>query len=187
MSTGSRWRWVGMTGLIAAAIGSYGIINHDAVNDETGAERAPLPGYYVKDAILTVTEPDGSTRLRLAAKRIDEEVATRSFGAETVAVDYLALPGRPWTLIADRAHVPEGLTIVELTGNVTVRGEQNGRAGVILTESLTLDTATNTAHTLAPVAIELGRQRLTAVGLKADLRAGHLQLESRVHGQFQRQ
>lgn len=187
MSSGSRWRWVGMTGLVAAAIGSYGILNHDPVSDEAAVEQASLPGYYLEDAILTVTEPDGSTRLRLVAARIEEEVATRSYGAEEVKVDYLALPGRPWTLSADRAHVPASLTTVEMTGNVQVRGEQNGRTGVVLTESLTLDTATDTARTRAPVAIEFGGQRLNGTGMRADLRAGRLQLESGVNGQFRQQ
>lgn len=187
MNSGSRRRWVGMTGLIAAAIGSYGILNHDQATDDTGVERASLPGYYLEDAILTVTEPDGSTRLQLVAARIEEEVATRSYGAEEVQVDYLALPGQPWTLTADRAHVPASLKVVEMTGNVQIRGEQNGRTGVVLTESLTLDTATNIARTRAPVAIEFGGQRLNGTGMRADLRAGRLQLESRVNGQFRQQ
>lgn len=185
MSTGSRWRWVGMTGLVAAAVGSYGVLNHDPAGDEASVERTSLPGYYLRDAILTVTGPDGSTRLRLVAARIEEEVASRSYDATGVKVDYLALPGRTWTLDADRAHVPNSLTTVELTGNVRVRGEQNGRAGVILTESLTLDTAKDIARTRAPVTIAFAGQRLNATGLNVDLRRERLQLESRVHGQFQ--
>lgn len=185
MSTASRWRWVWMTALIAAAIASYGVLNHDSGTAFVADERPVLPGYYLKDAILTVTQPDGSTRLRLVAGRIQENVADQSYSAEEVRVNYLALPGQPWTLRSDRARVPSTLTTVDFTGNVQVRSEQNGREGVILTESLTLDTANDTARTRQPVAIEFGGQRINATGLTADLRGGRLQLESRVNGQFQ--
>ncbi len=175
-----------MTALIAAAIATYGVLNHDADSGIVAGEQPVLPGYYLKDAILTITQPDGSTRLRLVAGRIQENVADQSYSAEDVRVNYLALPGQPWTLRSDRAQVPSTLKTVDFTGNVQVRSEQNGRDGVILTEALTLDTTNDTARTRQPVAIEFGGQRVNATGMNADLRGGRLQLESSVNGQFRK-
>jgi lipopolysaccharide export system protein LptC len=183
--TAISWRWVWMTGLIAAAIASYGILSRNTDDASPVGERPAQPGYYLKEAILTITQPDGSPRIKLVAARIEEQPADDSYAATQVRVDYLALPNRPWSLNADRAHVPMDLKTVEFSGNVEVRSEQSERGGVIRTESLTLETATNIARTKAPVQIELGNQRLNATGMIADLKGERLQLESGINGRFQ--
>lgn len=187
MTTVISWRWVWMTGLVAAAIASYGILNRGQEAPFVSQERPVQPGYYLKDAILTTSRPDGKPRLRLVAEQIRENVARNSYVARTVRVNYLEIPGQPWALRSDQADAPAGLETVEFSGHVELRSDKSGRTGIIRTESLNLDTRTNVAHTSAPVEIEFGGQRLNATGLKADLRSGRLQLESTVHGQFQKQ
>jgi LPS export ABC transporter protein LptC len=185
MSTPFSWKWVWLTGLIAAAIASYGILLRSPENNVVSNERPVQPGYYLKDAVLTITQPDGRQRLKLVAERIDERILDKSFAVQGVSMDYSANPGRPWTLRADSAAVPADLQSAELSGHVEVRGGQAEREGVIRTEFLMLDMQTNVASTSAPVEIEFAGQRLNATGLKADLNSETLQLESGVNGRFQ--
>jgi len=183
--SGTTWKWVWMTGLIAAAIASYGILNRSPDGALVLDERPEQPGYYLRNAIMTITEPDGSERMRLVADRIDEQVADQSYAATGVRVDYTVRSDQPWILRADTAHVPANLKTVVFTGNVTISSEQGPRTGIIRTETLTLDTDANTASTAAPVALEFGGQQLHATGLKADLSSERLKLESGVNGRFQ--
>ena len=57
---------------------------------------------------------------------------------------------------------------------------------VIRTETLDIDLVQRRADTNAVVAVELGRSRLGATGLHADMKADSLRLESAVHGEYSR-
>ncbi|MEY4932573.1 MAG: hypothetical protein RLZZ403_893 [Pseudomonadota bacterium] len=183
--SGLSWKWVWMTGLIAAAIASYGVLVRSPDSEVTSAERPAQPGYYLKDATLTITQPDGSERMKLVADRIEENVADKSYAVQGVRMDYRAAPGGPWTLRADTAAVPADLATVEFNGNVEVRGGETAESGVIRTAALTLNMKDNVAHTAQPVTIEFAGQRLNATGLRADLERETLQLESGVNGRFE--
>lgn len=184
MSLRASWRWVWMTALIAGAIGSYGILNQERDHRPATDDRAELPGHYLKDAVLTVTHPDGTPRLRLVAEEIRENVADGGYMARSVNADYAVPNAAAWTLRSDRADVPPGLATVGFQGNVEVRGADTGRRAVIRTDVLELDTVRNVVRTPASVEVEFAGQRLTATGLTADLRDERLQLESEVHGSF---
>jgi len=183
--SGLGWKWVWMTGLIAAAIASYGVLVHSPDTALAPEDRPEQPGYYVNGATLTITHPDGSERMKLVADRIEEHVADRSYAVQGVRMDYKTAPGGPWTLRADKAAVPADIESVEFTGNVEVRGGEAGDSGVIRTSALTLDLKGNIARTQAPVTIEFAGQRLNATGLRADLGNQTLQLLSAVNGRFE--
>jgi len=183
--SGISWKWVWMTGLIAAAIASYGVLIHSPDGGTATAQRPVQPGYYLKDATLTITQPDGSERIKLVADRIDEQVADKSYSVQGVRMGYHTATGGPWTLRADTAAVPANLATVEFNGNVEVRGGKSTDSGVIRTTALTLDLTDNIAHTAQPVTIEFAGQRLNATGLKADLKQETLQLRSGVNGRFE--
>jgi LPS export ABC transporter protein LptC len=179
------WKWVWMTGLIAAAIASYGVLIRSPDGEVPSAERPVQPGYYLTGATLTITHPDGSERMKLIADRIEEHVADKSYAVQGVHMDYRTAPGGPWTLSADTAAVPADLATVEFNGNVEVRGGAAKESGVIRTAALTLDMTHNVAHTARPVTIEFAGQRLNATGLRADLTHESLLLESGVNGRFE--
>ena len=54
------------------------------------------------------------------------------------------------------------------------------------TASLDVDLTTRRADTLDPVTMQWGANRLSAVGLHADMQADELRLKSPVHGEFAR-
>ena len=183
--SGLSWKWVWMTGLIAAAIGSYGVLIRSPDSEVASAERPVQPGYYLTGATLTITQPDGSERMQLVADRIEEHVADKGYAVQGVRMNYHVAPGGPWTLRADTAAVPADLATVEFNGHVEVRGGESAAAGVIHTAALTLDMTHNVAHTALPVTIEFAGQRLNATGLRADLKQETLQLQSGVNGRFE--
>ena len=87
---------------------------------------------------------------------------------------------------SDHGQVRANGDDVQLTGNVTILGPAPG-SGLPLslkTESLRINTPTEYIETDAPVQLRWSGHELTAVGLKADLKAGLLRLESKVHGEF---
>ena len=57
---------------------------------------------------------------------------------------------------------------------------------VVRTERMQLDTVANVATSRERVDIVWGERRLSTIGLKADLKAEKLKLESSVHGRFVR-
>ena len=182
-----NWRWVAFTALIGALIVSYGVL--------TGNHRdtAPMPegvqqlGYYMKDAVITETSIDGNPRLKLTSRSIQQHVEDNSVGLSDVQVDYVSIPDKHWVLTADRGVVPANSHTITFLGDVAIRQLDAQPGAVIRTPSVTIDTDTNIAQSSDPVAIEFGNHTVLARGFKADLKAEHVQLESQVHGRFQRQ
>lgn len=181
-----NWGWVWTTALIAAAIATYGILIRDPSPDARTAERPVQPGYYLKDAVITYTQPDGQPRMRFIASLMQQNPTDDSIVAERVRMEYLAIPEQPWIMTADQGRAPADLVNVAFSGNVVVRSDTPGRAATIRTTELTVNTRTNIASTSAPVEIEFAGNRLNATGLRADLRGERLQLQSAIHGTFER-
>ena len=100
-----------------------------------------------------------------------------------------AAAGEIWHLKSDHGQVRANGDDVQLTGNV--RGHRAGARGS--GEPLTLDhadmrinTPTEFIETEAPVRCAGRATNSMRVGMKADLKAGTLRLESEVHGEFSR-
>jgi lipopolysaccharide export system protein LptC len=179
------WRWVSITALLAAVVVSYGIFTGQSSEDglATGDER-PQPGYYLRDAVITDTQADGSPAVRLAARRIEQNPMDDSIALEDVDVDYLALENRHWRLTADSGSVPGGSSTITFSGNVVLEGRDQPESAVIRTDSLSVDTEKSIASTQAPVSIEIAGHRVNARGMRADLETNRVELESQVHGRF---
>jgi LPS export ABC transporter protein LptC len=73
-----------------------------------------------------------------------------------------------------------------LAGDVHVTGTEPRGAAVIDTDQLTYDTKANFVQTAEPVTVRFGEHELRGRGLRADLNAGTLKLESNVNGRFTR-
>jgi lipopolysaccharide export system protein LptC len=148
----------------------------------------PQPGYYINGARIMEMGTDGNALYRLEADSIVQNPGDLSIALEDVKAAYRVESGREWTLTAATGAVPPNSQTIELEGDVRVVGQPEGSRdlGVIRTEKLSLDTQTSIASTPSRVDIEWGARRLSAVGLRADLKAERVQLESAVHGRFVR-
>lgn len=181
-----NWGWVWTTALIAAAVATYGILIRDPAPDTRATERPAQPGYYLKDAVITYTQPNGEPRMRFIASLMQQNPLDDSIVAERVRMEYLAIPDQPWIMTADQGRAPADLVNIAFSGNVVVRSDAGIRSATIRTTRLSVNTRTNVASTSAPVEIEVAGNRLNATGLRADLRAERLQLQSAIHGTFER-
>lgn len=180
------WRWISITSLLAAVVIFYELASRRDVMDIASEERPAQRGYYLKDAVITDTDASGAARIRLAARRIEQNAGTNDVALSGVHVDYYAEQQRHWILTADRGRVPGGSETVTFAGDVVLRSADGEPAATVRTESLAVDMSRDIASTVDPVAILVSGHTLHAQGLRADLKAETLQLESAVHGTFQR-
>ncbi len=181
------WRIFIVCALVLVAAVSLFNKDRQPASEETGIPtEPPQPGYYMTGARITEMGEDGLPRYRIEAERIQQDPANNSIRLEELTLTYRAPEARDWTLSAARGFVPPGSKVLNLAGNVRIVGEPapDMQPAIVRTERLTLDTESNVASTHDRVDIEWGNQRLSTMGLVADLKAERLQLESAVHGRF---
>lgn len=177
--------------LLLLALVALGFLVFKLTGDDTGlagdtTRAAQQTGYYLRDATVTEYGVDGKVRLEVAVRSATEDPARKVVDLEAVAVNYFPDGDRKWRLTAQRGQMAEGSEVVELEGDVTMTGAQRSLpdSAVVRTERLTLDTSAQLARTDQPVTLGFGPYTLAARGLRADLKAETLQLESEVNGHF---
>ena len=152
---------------------------------QSDAKQSDLPGYYLKNAILTDYALSGDPSMRITAERIDQIDHGNEVALYNVKVDYQAPNGQAWVMVGDVAHIQPGGTVVDVSGNVRLLGEATGHGdAVILTDRLSYNVPDAIASTSSDVRIEFAQQTLTARGLIANLKARTMRLESKVNGRF---
>jgi lipopolysaccharide export system protein LptC len=151
------------------------------------AARSAMPGYYLKNAVLTDFDANGAPSIRIQAERIDQIDHGPEVALYNVRFDYQAPNGQTWVMFGDVAHVQPGGKIVDVTGNVRLEGQSSEHAGtaVVRTDALSYDVPDAIATTQSDVRIEFGAHTLTARGLIANLKERTMRLESKVNGHFQ--
>jgi len=194
-----RLAWFGLIVVVVLAwFFSKGRGNDD---DTDTAGAIPLdPGYAARDAEVIETGFDGRERYRLKAAVIRQQTESGVIDLERLEMNYhrntqaaagdapliAGNPGEIWHLTSDHGQVREEGNDVELNGNVRVTGPPQG--GVeplsLTTETLRINTPTEFIETDAPVKLRWSGHELDAVGMRADLKAGTLSLESDVNGHF---
>lgn len=176
--------------LLVALVGLVFAIFRLASDDSglaDGTARSPQQtGYYLRDSTVTEYGVDGKVRLELAVRSATEDPARQVVDLESVALDYFALQGQQWRLTAERGQITPGSEVVELEGDVVMMGERGSlpEPAVVRTERMTLDTEAQLAVTDAPVTLGFGAYAIAATGMRADLKAETLRLESKVNGRF---
>ncbi len=172
----------------ALAIGTWILSSPGRMpQEQTAAKQAELPGYYLKNAILTDYDISGDPSIRIEAQRIDQIAHSNEVALYNVRVNYQAPGGQPWVLFGDTAHVQPGGNIVDVTGNVRLQGEptEGEGAAVIHTDALSYNVPDSIATTKSDVRIDFGGHTLTARGLIANLKERTMRLESKVNGRFE--
>ena len=180
----SRWFWfVAVLGALAV---TYAVLTREDRDPTSQATRPPQPGYYLEDAVIIETGPNGKPRVKLAARVIAQNAMDNSIGLTDVRVDYTGDTKKRWLLTAHTGYVPPDSQRIEFAGDVQIEDvtPQKDSAPRATTERLELDMRKNIARTDAPVQIAFGPHSLSARGLWADLNGETLRLESQVNGHF---
>jgi LPS export ABC transporter protein LptC len=168
---------------------------------DAAALLAPDPGYAARDAEVIETGYDGRERYRLNARVVRQQSDGGVIDLEQLEMDYhpgaqSEVPGeRPaapvaagetWHLVSDRGQVRANGDDVQLNGNVVVTGPAPGTGEplTLSTDAMRINTPTEFIETDSPVRVRWSGHELLSRGMKADLKAGTLRLESDVHGEF---
>jgi lipopolysaccharide export system protein LptC len=195
-------RPLGTVAIIAIVAIAYFVARASRGTDSEAAAGAlpPDPGYAALDAEVIETGYDGRERYRLNAKVIRQQIDSSMIDLEQLEMDYhpgaqARVPGEKaapagddevWHLRSDRGQVRANGDDIELIGNVTVTGKapDTGEPIALSTERMRINTPTEFIETRELVTLTVWGHKLTSKGMKADLKAGTLRLESDVHGEF---
>jgi LPS export ABC transporter protein LptC len=178
---------VGYLALGALAAGAWWLARDQSSAPAPSAPTAVVgTGYFLHQATVTQSDASGAPLIELTTEQATQEPNSTAVLLGPLTAHYYLARGGPWQVTADSGRLSEGATTVELEGHVTLTGLPSPHLApaVVRTEQLSLDTATSVATTSVPVRIELGRNAVTAVGLRADLKSQRLWLESDVHGHY---
>jgi LPS export ABC transporter protein LptC len=153
---------------------------------QINAKQADLPGYYLKNAVLTDYDLAGDPNMRIEAERIDQIAHGNEVALYNVRVVYQVPNGQSWVMVGDVAHVQPGGKVVDVSGNVRLQGEATGREGaaVVHTDTLSYNVPDAVVSTKSDVRIDFAEHTLTARGLNANLKERTMRLESKVNGRF---
>jgi lipopolysaccharide export system protein LptC len=152
-----------------------------------GAAQSELPGYYLKNAILTDYDASGAPSVRIVAERIEQIEHGNEVELYNVRVNYDAPSGQIWVLVGDTAHVRPGGKIVDVAGNVRLQGDPSTTdptPAIMHADTLSYDVDSAIASTKGDVRIDFGKHVQTAHGLTANLKDQVIRLESKVNGRF---
>jgi len=153
-------------------------------------------GYYVKDARLTGTGPDGGILYRVTAAAAEQTLVDGTITMREVTVDYEPAGEVPWRLSANHGQIPPDRNIIELEGNVVAatapivnpaappKSRTSTAPLLIRTDYLELDPEAYIARTERMVAVERSRDTLLARGMRVYLKQDRLQFQSEVRGRF---
>ena len=192
--------YVVVIGVVAAAW-FFGIAGRSDNATDAAALLPPDPGYAALGAQVIETGYDGRERYRLNAKAIHQQGDNGVIDLEQLEMNYHPgaqgdLPGEQpastkkatevWHLTSDRGQVRANGDDVQLNGNVVVTGPGPGSGAplTLITDTMRINTPTEFIETDSPVRVSWSGHELLSRGMKADLKAGTLRLESEVHGEF---
>src|SRR5579883_2326018 len=108
--------------VIALAVSTWLISGRHRPGTVSPQTEASLPGYTLKDAILTDFDASGAPTLRIHADRIDQIDHGTEVTLYHVRFDYQSPNGQSWVMFGDTAQVEPGGQIMDVAGNVRIEG-----------------------------------------------------------------
>ena len=172
--------------LIVAALVSWYLASVNSLGDDEVRATDPVHrGFYLKNARILGTGPDGDLLYEIRAEHAEEQLDGRIEFTD-VKFDYSPESDVPWTVDADSATILPTQQQVQLRGHVRAVSAQDSPDNdtEIRTQYLELYPESYIAETDERVQIRIGARSLTATGMLASLRDNELTLKSNVSGKF---
>lgn len=175
-------------GVLAAAVAGswyWGRVRVAPDLPVVGGEAGPL-GYYLRDANISIMGEDGDVLYEISAAAVEERPAENRTVLSSVSVRYSPAAEVPWEVRADSGEIPNNERYIELSGAVRLAstGESGREPTIIQAPRLRFTPDDYLATTDTGVSVQLGAERLDAIGMNVDLKGDYLELESTVHGLF---
>lgn len=170
----------------AIAAFTFWVLQISAPREVRDREASHEPDYHFGAPRITRFGPDGTLALDLTARSAVHYPHDDTVALEQLKVDVRAPDGAAWTMSAARGSAPMAGERVSLEGGVRIARPAGGTGGAIelTTERITLDTRAQRLETDSPVQIVQGLNRISAVGLIADLTNERITLKHRVRSSY---
>lgn len=183
-SPGSGQRLIVVVSALAGALLLFELLAGRGRDELGPGEREERRGYFMLDATLTEMGADGKPRMVVQAQQIEQQLADDSVEMSDLRLNYVTGDAGIWNVTARNGRMPPDRRSLILSGDVTVTGSEDQGSPVIVTDQLTYDTAADYIQTAEFVSVRFGRHVLGGRGLRVNLNAGTLRLESNVNGRF---
>lgn len=174
--------------LLALAVGMVLLSGpqHESTAPSSAGAPAHDPGYSAQQARLVQTGADGLPVYTLDAAQIQQQPNAGTVELQRVKLSFRDASGNEWKARALHGELAQGSGVVRLAGNVHVDGILPGskQPAELTTEHLAFDTRSEVVATRDPVTLVMSGRELNALGMVANLKERHVQLESAVHGSF---
>jgi LPS export ABC transporter protein LptC len=160
----------------------------ETVATTTVDEHAGDLGYSGRNTRMIETGTDGRPMYTLEASLIHEPPQSTTVLLQQVRLGFKDTSGNQWHGRADAGELGQNTERVKLSGNVQISGTlPDSKDPVsIATQELTVDTKAETVETTEPVTLTWSGHPIRSKGLRADLKARVLHLESDVHATYDR-
>ena len=179
-----RWRLTAvMTVGILFALGSFYLVQLAGQNG-SGLPSDALkgePDYIVEKFSFVRMGPSGQPRYIIAGEKLTHLPINDIAEVEQPVVSSLTSEHPPMTMHAQRARIDQAKSVIELNGAVDIErlATPLGKGMTLRTEALTLFTDEDRMETDQPFHLQMGRQTVTGVGMKANNATGKVTIQSK--------
>jgi LPS export ABC transporter protein LptC len=180
-----NWRWIFIAALLGALAIGYGAWNRRDATPGFLSAVPERPKYYLRNAVITETQEDGSVVSQLAAARIEMQPATEDLSMQNVNLHYHQSSQQEWRMTAERGFRAGNSPVIELAGNVLLRPADGDARDALSAEELAIDTQREIAYsTSSPVRIRHGNHAILVDSFRFDMKDEKLHMKS-VQGQYE--
>lgn len=158
------------------------------VADTSKTKKKHSPDYFMEDFTITSMNEKGEPRSILTASKMLHYPDDDSTELDTPFMTMIAENGKPWKIKADRGWVAANNELILLSGNVRIDrvSGPNNRPVKLFTDKLRIHPELDFAETDRPVTMISNKRRTTAIGMRAYVRKGKLQLLDDVHVSYEK-
>jgi len=183
-------------GIIALLLSLTGLASWLQQNSETEIDSAEKkktvkkhsPDYFMEDFTITSMNEKGKPRSILTSAKMLHFPDDDSTELDQPFMTMIAENGKPWKIKSDRGWVASNNKLVLLSGNVRIDrlSGPNNRPVKLFTDKLRIHPELDFAETDRPVTMISNKRKTTAIGMRAYVRKGKLQLLDDVHVSYEK-
>ncbi len=146
------------------------------------------PDYFMENFTITSMNEKGQPRSILTSAKMLHFPDDDSTELDNPFMTMIAENGKPWKIKADRGWVAANNELILLSGNVRIDrlSGPNNRSVKLFTDKLRIHPELDFAETDRPVTMISNKRRTTAIGMRAYVREGKLQLLDDVHVNYEK-
>lgn len=161
--------------------------HHDDIDSETVKKKKQrhVADYYMENFEMTTMNDKGRPSSLLISNKMLHYPDDDSTELNKPVMTMYREVGKPWIISAERGWIAADNKLILLSGNVVISRHSgpNNRAVKLYTERLRIHPKADFAETDQPVTMISENRKTTAIGMRAYIRDGQLQLlnDVRVH------